>query len=531
MIAITLLAIAVGSFFRLAPVGEALLFGDEFHSLRGLDKGYAHLVSHFGTTGAGMALPILQRALADLFGSSHWTIRAPAWIAGLGLLWSFYPLARRWVGADAARIATVLVALSSSLIFYSHVGRAYALSTWLGFLFVCVCGRVLDGISFSRSGPVFVLLVAILPYVHLTSLSLVLPAAIATIGVLFFESRGREGVRICGALVLGTALALLLHWPALDGVLRFFQEKTGANYEGAFGVVDVLGLLVGNRAGGALSCLLFAGGAIAVFGRMGARSLPLLASCLGPVVALLVVQPFGGPYAYMRYVVIVLPMAWLVVSWLLVCAIERARFALARQVVAVVFAVGLFAVGPAVQNHASGLHANTFMGLYTLPAFDQPWTGGSEFYAELARIEEPVRIIEAPGLVTRTRHLHRIHYLDHGKDTRLALYPFEIESIPGGPYVSLFEDDWRANSDADFLILHLRIEDEVDAYWSFVYETHGASVGRDDVAAYMDRQKRRTWYPKAESTVKLQRKLRDELGPPAYQDTWLWAWDLQGRTR
>ena len=93
-------ALIVGSSWRLAPVGDAFLFGDEFHSLRDLSHGYRFVFTHFSDTGSGMALPILVRALGDLFGFNHWTIRAPAFVGGIATLVCVYPIARSWVGAD-----------------------------------------------------------------------------------------------------------------------------------------------------------------------------------------------------------------------------------------------------------------------------------------------------------------------------------------------------------------------------------------------------------------------------------------------
>ncbi len=48
-------------------VGTAFLFGDEFHTLRDLPRGYRFLLTHFDNYGSGMALPLLQRVLVDLF--------------------------------------------------------------------------------------------------------------------------------------------------------------------------------------------------------------------------------------------------------------------------------------------------------------------------------------------------------------------------------------------------------------------------------------------------------------------------------
>ena len=45
-----------------------------------------------------MALPILVRALSDLFGINHWSVRLPALVGGIATLACIYPIALRWVG-------------------------------------------------------------------------------------------------------------------------------------------------------------------------------------------------------------------------------------------------------------------------------------------------------------------------------------------------------------------------------------------------------------------------------------------------
>ena len=143
-LALLVLALLLGSYWRLAPVGSALLFGDEFHSLRELRRGYADIVSSFSPHGSGMALPLIQRALADLVGLDHWTIRAPAFLASLAVLFCTYPIGRRMFGSSPAAIATALVAASSIQIYYAHFGRAYAMMSLLLLLLVGVLQRALD---------------------------------------------------------------------------------------------------------------------------------------------------------------------------------------------------------------------------------------------------------------------------------------------------------------------------------------------------------------------------------------------------
>ena len=70
---------ALGTWLRVRHVGDALLFGDELHSLRDMQGGYFHTLSHFSETGAGLALPLLQRVLI-FFDSCHHQITLKAFI-------------------------------------------------------------------------------------------------------------------------------------------------------------------------------------------------------------------------------------------------------------------------------------------------------------------------------------------------------------------------------------------------------------------------------------------------------------------
>lgn len=532
-LALLLSAVAIGVYLRLEPVGAALLFGDELHTLRTLDKGYAYLLTTNSSTGSGMLLPLVQRVLADGFGLNHWTIRAPAYVGGLGLLVCMYPLGRRLVGARAAVLATLMLAFNSSLIFYSHIGRSYALMAWLGLVLVYNLQRIIDGDGASRHHVYTAMLIGLLPYVHLTSIGLVLTVSVGSMAVLVWEARHREAAKLGLALGLGLVVAALLYAPAFTSLQAFVSEKSSRTYEGTFGVLDVAALLVGSRGGAILSIPLLAV-ALSFHGWRGRwRSLPLVLACIAPVLAIVLIRPFGGPYAYARYAIAMLPFAFLFLGSLFAdpfpdssnATVSRARPLLGLA--GVTFAIALFLLGPGGRGVPDGPHANTYISMFPLPAFDIPWSGGSAFYSQLEQEEGSIRIIEAPALVSRSRHLYRNQYLQHEKETWLALFPYELDTPPDGPYVSLASRGWRTRANADYLILHLKVREEITEYWSFVYDTNRNLANEQNVAAFMERQRRYTWLPKPETLPKLQQSLLEELGEPTYRDEWLWVWDLR----
>lgn len=531
--ALLVAAVVFGAYLRLEPVAGALLFGDELHTLRQLDKGYPYLLSTNSSTGSGMVLPLAQRLLADLFGLNHWTIRAPAYLGGLGLLVSLYPLGRRLVGARGAALATVFVAFNSTLIFYSHLGRAYALMAWLCLVLVYVLQRIVEGDGSRRHYVYTALLVGLLPYVHLISLGLALTVAAGSLVVLFLEARHREATSLAVAVGVGLVVSVILYAPALTSLLSFVSEKASGNYEGVFGFVDVAALLVGSRSGAVMLIPMLSIALLMWAWRGGWRALPLALACIAPVLAVVAVQPFGGPYAYARYVIPMLPFGFLLLGaafanpFLGQTRTASLRIGRTSQLVGLTLAVAMFLMGPAGKGIAEGPHANTYIGLFPLPAFDVPWPGGSPFYSKLAKEDGPLRIIEAPALASRSRHLHRMQYLQHGKETWLALFPHELKKPPEGPYVSLADREWRVRANADYLILHVQIPEEISQYWSFVFDDQQSLASASNVAAYMERQRRYTWLPKPETTPRLQQSLVAELGKPTYQDQWLWVWDLR----
>jgi hypothetical protein len=524
----------VGAYLRLSPVGGALLFGDEFHSLRQIENSYGYIITHYSTTGAGMVLPLLQRLLGDLFGVNHWTLRAPALIGGIGLLVSIYPLGRSIVGKHAALIATLFVAGNSSLIFYSHFGRAYALVGWWSLLLVWLLYEVLDG----KQSPLrllgVTLLTGFLPYLHFTTTGFVVAVTGVAFVVLLNERRIQEARRLGIAVTAGISLAGFLYLPAAAGLLTFLEEKTRASYEGEFGFLDVAGLIMGSRAGALIMISLLTLALVQWLRRRGWSGLVMIFAALSPILAIIVVRPFGGPYAYARYGMAAVPFLFLILGSAVASlsdtndedAVVSSRRMLAT-VAALVLVVALSLASPTGRGLATGPYANTYASLFSLPAFDAPWPGASLFYETLSLSKEPLRVIEAPGLVSRSRLMYRNLYLQHQKETWLAPFPFELENIPEGPYVSLFESEWREHLDADYLIFHLTPRKEVEAYWSFVYELN-RKLGRDSAtSAYMERSRRFGWFPKPESVERMKAGLSEALGAPVHRDRWLWVWDLR----
>ena len=531
----------LGAWLRMRHVGDAFLFGDEFHSLRDMQGGYLQTLSHFSETGAGLALPFLQKGLIDLFGAGHWSLRAPAWLPGLLLLLFVYPLVRRRFGETVGLLTTAWVAIEPLLVFYSHFGRIYSLVALLSLFLLMQIEWLLDRDRVSARR-LFTLgaCTALLPWAHPTALGFVLPVYLAAIVSAARtrdqtpSQRRRRVSQLIAALALGGTLCLLAYLPAFASMWDFVRTKTDVRYYGDFGLLDMMTLVGGNRS--AAWALLLTGGAAAGFWLQEKRwrGGPLVMAVVGPFLVIAWTQPYGDAYAYARYVLpAVAPLGLLLAvglrealrSWN-----ERGR--LVTQVVFLIGVATLFFSGPLAPGvrPTAPQHANTYLSLLALPAFDEPWPETPDFYRELvplqARAGRPLRILELPALHNRARHLYRHYQLQHGADTVLAALPGEFPRIPDGPYVSPSQNDWIARAEADYLIVHLDVGQETADYWGWVYGPEGPGPFAVGEAAPMERHAR-YGQPLPRVSPRLRETLSAAFGTPVYRDRHVEVFALQ----
>ena len=526
--------LAAGAALR--GLGSVLLFGDEFHSVRNLDLPWLELAQLFDRNGSGLLLPLLQKLAVALFGESLWSYRLPAIAGALATLVLLYPTGAFLFGRSAAVLAVAALAANAMHVFYSRYARAYSLAAAFGLLFVLALSHlVLDERPRRRWTWLAVLAGGLAPYAHPSSAALLVGAGAGALACeLARRGRGARLVRLCGTLGAGALLALLLHLPAWDSLRAFFEAKA---LEGVvpFGSLDVATLIAGSRSAGVVLLAALPAALGAALLRERSRAWIALGACIGPPIGLLVTHPSGLVYAYARYLFAALPFALL---FLAAGLMALARFVPirggARAALALGAGLGLVILGwirgPLGVAHTSdGPFANSNLGLHPLGAFDVPWRGTSAFYRIIAESGEPLRIVEAPELCNRGALLYRNLWLQHRSELVAGcIFEETAGRVPDGPYVDLSERAALAGLDADYLVLHHAIYDELVAYWGFVFEEAWPPRENSAEAALMAAHINwGVFQQRPEPIQALERRARATFGDPLYEDAFVRVWDLR----
>ena len=541
--AVLLSAVCLGAFLRISSIDGVLLQGDEYHSLKLVPKGYLEILSTFDNRGSGIALPLLQRLAADLFGYNLWAVRLPAILGSLALLVFFYPLVARVVGRTGAIIGSLLVASSSSLIYHGHFARSYSLAAFLALVLVCELQRCADGrILAAKNAAVIALLFGLMPLVHLGSSSVAVPASAGLVIVLALNPERRAELRrLVYALIAGGGGAILLYLPARSSFWHFVEAKTTKQYTGNFATLDVTGVLAGSRLGAIAIGVLGLVALLVLFRRRRWQVAPLVLACAGPGLVLLFLRPYGDAYAYSRYALFSLPCVFAAMGSLIAGAFEpkdrenaaSAPVSLAAVGLAAALVCTVFAAGPLGLGRISGgPFASSYLSLYRLPAFDIPYPQTPAVYDRLAQTKEPLRIIEAPMLKNRSLHLYRNYYLQHGAEVILGSVGQNDRPLPRGAVLDLLDVDQIESSDADFLVLHRNLSQEVSAYWKWVYAGTSEMDSPIDstVVALMERHSSnwaRDWISPDSAMLA---QFEAELGRAIYEDPQVIVWSLHGQS-
>ena len=533
-----ILAVGFGGWLRLEGIAESPLYGDEYHGVRVSTLALGEILRTYDGVGSHVPLPLLQHLCVGLLGPGILPHRLPALVSGLLTLALLYPIARPWVGSSAALVATWALALSPVHVYYSRFARAYAIEILLAVVLVWALGR-LRAADWKGGGRVaaYVLVLALLPYVHLASAGLVAGVALAAAGLAWRDAgRPAGAVRPLAYAALGAALCAAAYAPVWQQVVQYLGKYSTETADRPEGVAGILVLLAGGPAA-AWALGLGVPVALAWLAReRGATAAVLGAAVCGPVALLLVRMPHGMEFAYARYLVVAVPWALTLVAWLVV------------RVCGPRLGVGLGLV-LVISGHLAGPRSplriedapfdNTHLALAELPAFDRRFPRAPELYERLAGDPSVTTIVEAPALTSRTVLLLRSYRLTHGKRVLLGLSEAQDDDLGerresfapglgGGPYVELDDvEDLRAR--AQVLVLHKRPTEELRAYWGWVFR--GAWKTRVRASEFgMMRRLGMIFFAEGhlEALVSAQgEQLGAALGKPFYEDSDVVAWDLR----
>jgi hypothetical protein len=530
-VALVALAIAIGVFLSLRGSGELLLYGDEFHSLRRVERPYGDLIRSYGIDGSGGALLLLQRAAIDVFGPGLYAFRFPAMLGAIAALLLMYPAGVRLVGRTPAAIAALALAMNSAHVFTSHFGRADALAVFLGLGFVGSLVRAMD-----RGGPkprwylAAALCAGLLPYVQLSATWFTAAVALAALATVSFR-KGAEGHRLwlVGAVVVAAGLSFVLYLPAWEPLWKFIELESERRDPSQAFPVDAVALLAGSRPAALvwLVCAPLAG--VWIFVREREEALVPIAAAFAMPFALLLGHPVGDAYAAARSLLVGLPFLTMLLAWAIAASVRALglppRASGAAELAAGVLLVAVsFAAGPLGLRHVDdGPFGASYLSLMPLPAFDERWRGGSVFYRALAREERPLRIVEAPDLADHAVALYRSHYLRHRKAVAIGTLTEEFPIDSEGLHVPLSLVD---STNADYLVLHVDVTRELERYWDFVYGKKWRAEERSDLAAFMAfHEDFRVRPPPPLRALEL--RLRRRLGKPFYRDQDVVVWELE----
>ena len=532
--ALVVLTVLVGLCLCLAGRGDVHLFGDEFHSIWNLNRPFSKLIELYDIVGSGVALPMMQRVAVGAFGPGLWAYRFPALLGAIATLLLVYPAAKHLVGQTPAVIALMALSANSIHIFYSRFARSYALMVFLAIALVYSINRAMDADGRRRVWYVIVAISAgLLPFVHLTAAAFVLAVGVATAATMLIEKRARkEWCWLIGGLAVGAVLCVGLHFPARESLRQFIVAQAGQGSLSQVRVLDVLALLAGSRPAGIVSLVGVPVAAILILIKKRVKALVLIAAVVGPAVAVVITRPTGMAYAYARYLFTALPFMLMLMAWLLVEALRATR--LPRKlpdyvalIAGAVLVVVSFMTGSLGLKHTNdGPFANTYLRMMPLPAFDVPWDRTPPFYETLAHTTEPIRIIEAPELLSKSVLLYRNYYLQHRKDVMIGFVSVNPANVPAGPSVSLLDPKSIKNSDADYLILHLDVFPEVASYWQFVYDSVWPTMEDPRIECLMVAQSE-YWIQSTQSLASLAEDLQGHLGGPVYKDERIIVWKLK----
>ena len=257
-------AFCLGILLRLNDLNTTLNHDEVYTYQVFASKPYAEILSTYSVPNNHLLHTLLVRLTTQCFGSSEWSIRLPALLAGLLALPVIYTLGRNLFAAPRiALAATWLLALAPPHIHYSHTARGYSLLFLCSLLSLLWLWRALHGCG-----------LWLLAFVLVCSLgAYVLPSGgIYMLALGFWATilclQRRDWPRMGWTLVCSVVMALLVgivYWPLRHEVALATDwgiAIDGSPFAALIALYDAVLFCVGDYVGTVVALLALAGFAL-----------------------------------------------------------------------------------------------------------------------------------------------------------------------------------------------------------------------------------------------------------------------------
>ncbi|MBT8116293.1 MAG: glycosyltransferase family 39 protein, partial [Gammaproteobacteria bacterium] len=182
------------------------------------------LVSDFTDDNQHLFLSVLSHLSVALFGESHWAVRLPAVIFGIGSIWVTMRLAALVYGYRTAVVTGLLLALSWHHIWFSQNARGYTILLFGTVLATDMLLRALrDGLWRYWVG--YALIIAFSAWAHVTAVFVALAHGLVISLLLIWSGRLRRAVWLpLTGFLLAAWFTLHLYALVLPQMLEFFSR-------------------------------------------------------------------------------------------------------------------------------------------------------------------------------------------------------------------------------------------------------------------------------------------------------------------
>jgi hypothetical protein len=519
-----LLVLILGFWLRLDQFTVQVLLDDEWHAVHQLLRGLgpSDMFFNFGHADYSIPLGMLYWLQAHWFGLGELAMRWPMLMAGLGLLLLFARVAWRTFSPGISVVVTLLLAGSPMLVIYSHTARPYALTLLFSYLALFSFYRCLNTDSRAVAwGSAYSVCAAMTAWLHPVISPFVIAPLLLEGARWLGERKPGPARKLLGMAAGSAALAIPLVVPPLLAGTESLTSKLGQTGVNAGTIKGVWFFWLGTPSAAVLAVLLV----LAALGiaRLLKSDRAWQAALLGiALTALLIVfmrpASVSNPGTFGRYLLPAMPLLFLSIA----CGLERMLNLRAplKQVFSVV-AMGVLAVlvvqsplwelnaRPNTNMTHSRFQAGFRQHLNPIIAYQQKALPVSAFWSSLAAHPPATLRIAVAPFYFATYHWDGPRWEQASRQTTLPAFinSFCADQRPGE---APSDDRFRFRN--AYHMTGLVDPDKPRPDWIVFTLPIPGFEGTPEGRAMQD-----------EADLCLSR-LREQLGPPVYQDGVLQAW-------